>query len=68
MKYSTEEEMIDRNLKLVEIEVENSTHKINELYEKIVNSDFAEKVIEYFELSKRQDRVLQKIKDRKNKG
>ncbi len=65
MKLS-EEIMIDE-LKLVEIEVEESTNKISELYEKIVNSDFAERMEEYFTLSKRQDAVLERIRNRKMK-
>jgi len=53
-------------LEIVLVEQESNQDKIDILHDKIVNSDFESKICEYINLSKKQDKVLKRIKTRKS--
>lgn len=54
-------------LEIVIVEETPKKDKIDKLYEKIVHSDFESKICEYINLSKRQNKVLDRIRSRKSK-
>ena len=53
-------------LELVVVETEEKIDKLDELYQKIVESNLEYDICQYIDLSKRQTKILQKIKIRKS--